>query len=240
MKVSNVLLWLAIPLIIWSCSTSSSNYQVVTPTEFTAKLKNHNTLILDVRPKAEFEKNQLPGARNLPVNDPEFDNKLKTVSKELKIMVYCHDGLDAEKVAGKISKAGFEVIALQGGITKWAEEGFNVVYKTGGSISNSNFTKVEDEFYHHIEGEKLVMIDFFTTWCGPCKMMAPFVDRLMREKSEEVTIMKIDIDREVGLGQKYKIESIPTLVLFKNGEQLYYKPGYHSYEDMLALIEKYK
>ena len=63
-----------------------------------------------------------------------------------------------------------------------------------------------------------VVVDFFATWCGPCKMIAPVLDQLAEEFGESACFVKVDVDEDRSLAQRYGIKSMPTLVLIKNGE----------------------
>lgn len=69
-----------------------------------------------------------------------------------------------------------------------------------------------------LESNELVLVDFFATWCGPCKMMAPVIDQLSEEMDGKAKIYKVDVDEARDLAAKYRIMSVPTLMFFKNGE----------------------
>jgi thioredoxin 1 len=68
-----------------------------------------------------------------------------------------------------------------------------------------------------IQSDKLVIVDFWAEWCGPCKMIAPLLDEVARELPDKVKIVKINVDQEQQLAQKYGIYNIPTLLFFKGG-----------------------
>jgi thioredoxin 1 len=68
-----------------------------------------------------------------------------------------------------------------------------------------------------IQADKLVIVDFWAEWCGPCKMIAPLLDELAREFPEKVKIVKVNVDHEQQLAQKFGIYNIPTLLFFKGG-----------------------
>ena len=79
-------------------------------------------------------------------------------------------------------------------------------------IINSN------EFNNTVESG-VVVVDFFATWCGPCKMLSPVIDELSGEL-ENVNFVKVDIDQSMDLAQKFRIVSVPTMKIFKNGEEV--------------------
>jgi thioredoxin 1 len=84
-----------------------------------------------------------------------------------------------------------------------------------GAISQLTDSNFEGEV---INSEKPVLVDFWAVWCGPCKVIAPEIEKLAEEKSEELKIGKLNVDENRDTAIKYGISSIPTLLLFKNGE----------------------
>ena len=83
----------------------------------------------------------------------------------------------------------------------------------------------EDTFDNVIDNAKLAMVDIWATWCGPCKMMGPVVDKLAEEYDGRVVVGKVDADEEMDLAQKFGIASIPTLIFFKDGVEFERKVG---------------
>ncbi len=69
-----------------------------------------------------------------------------------------------------------------------------------------------------LESDKPVLVDFWATWCGPCKMVAPVLDQIARDNGEKLTVAKIDIDANPGVARDFQIMSIPTMILFENGK----------------------
>lgn len=100
-------------------------------------------------------------------------------------------------------------------------------------ITKENF----DELITNNKG--LALVDFWATWCGPCQMEAPIIEALA-EELDDVTIGKVDVDAEMELAMKFAVSSIPTLMLFKNGECLSTQVGYRTKEELLDLIKNYR
>lgn len=69
-----------------------------------------------------------------------------------------------------------------------------------------------------LDSEKLVMVDFWATWCGPCRQIAPVIDELAMENGEKVKVGKLDVDSNQNSAMKYQVTNIPTILFFKNGE----------------------
>ena len=78
----------------------------------------------------------------------------------------------------------------------------------------------EAEFHKITKEQPLVLVDFFATWCGPCKMLSPVLEEMAEEMKGEVEIVKVDVDAQPALAASYQIMSVPTMLLFKNGAQM--------------------
>lgn len=92
-----------------------------------------------------------------------------------------------------------------------------------------------DNFNEIINSDKPTLVDFFATWCGPCKMQGPILDEVKNKVGAAANIIKIDVDRNSDLSAKYQIRSVPTLIIFKNGEPQWRASGLQQLE---VLIEK--
>ncbi|MGN0212920.1 MAG: thioredoxin [Muribaculaceae bacterium] len=93
-----------------------------------------------------------------------------------------------------------------------------------------------NEFEKLIAGDKPVLVDFFATWCGPCKMMAPVLEEVKGKVGDAATIIKVDVDRNNALAMSYGIQSVPTLMLFKQGQLLWRASGVQRADDLVRLI----
>ena len=80
---------------------------------------------------------------------------------------------------------------------------------------------MDNKFEELIASETLVLIDFYATWCGPCRTMHPILEELKKEKGERLRIAKIDVDKHENLATSLRIQSIPTLILYKKGQILW-------------------
>jgi len=80
-------------------------------------------------------------------------------------------------------------------------------------------------FQDIVKGETPTLVDFFATWCGPCKAMQPTLDQLKTDMNEKVRILKIDVDKNQAVAEKFKVRGVPTFVLFKNGEIIWRQSG---------------
>lgn len=96
-----------------------------------------------------------------------------------------------------------------------------------------------EKFTDIINSNQLTLVDFFATWCGPCKMMHPVLEQLKSELGEQVRIIKLDIDKNETMANAYRIQSVPTLMLFRKGETLWRQSGAMRLANLKSLIEQY-
>ncbi|MBK8955027.1 MAG: thioredoxin [Saprospiraceae bacterium] len=88
-----------------------------------------------------------------------------------------------------------------------------------------------------LEKENLVLVDFFTEWCGPCKMMAPIIEKVKSKSGSGVRIFKVDVDKNPSVIHQYKIMGVPTLILFKHGKIVWQHSGMISEQSLLQHIQ---
>lgn len=96
------------------------------------------------------------------------------------------------------------------------------------------------KFLDLISKNKPVLIDFYAEWCGPCKMLAPILKEVKDELGEAVSIIKIDVDKNPGLASKYQVRGVPTMLIFKQGQQLWRQSGVIQKNDLINIITKFK
>ena len=97
----------------------------------------------------------------------------------------------------------------------------------------SNFSEI-------INADKPVLVDFFADWCGPCKTLAPILQETKAELGDDVKIVKIDVDKNQELSEKYQVRGVPTLILFKNGQQLWRQSGVVQKSALVQLIRSHQ
>ena len=97
-----------------------------------------------------------------------------------------------------------------------------------------------ENFNDIINSEQLTLVDFFATWCGPCKMMQPVLEQLKDEMGESIRIIKIDVDKNNSLAMNYRVQSVPTLMLFRKGEMLWRQSGALRLNDLKAVVSQYQ
>lgn len=99
-------------------------------------------------------------------------------------------------------------------------------------ITEGNFEK------EVLENDKPVLVDFWAAWCGPCQMLAPILKEIAEEYEGKAVVGKVNVDEEPALAAKFSIASIPTMILFKNGEAVDKSIGFGSKAQINAMIDK--
>ena len=97
----------------------------------------------------------------------------------------------------------------------------------------------EAEFHKITKEQPLVLVDFFATWCGPCKMLSPVLEEMAEEMKGEVEIVKVDVAAPPALAASYQLMSVPTMLLFKNGEMIQRISGYQPKPQLSAFIKQF-
>jgi thioredoxin 1 len=106
-------------------------------------------------------------------------------------------------------------------------------------MDNSSVIKLDEANFDRelTQDDKPVIVDFWAEWCGPCKMIAPLLDEIAREKAGAVKVAKVNVDENQSLSIKYNIRAIPALLLFKNGQLRDQVTGVTSKKDLLNRVD---
>ncbi|MBU2920549.1 thioredoxin [Winogradskyella psychrotolerans] len=92
------------------------------------------------------------------------------------------------------------------------------------------------KFSEIINQDQPVLVDFFADWCGPCKMLSPILKQVKEAMGEDVSIIKIDVDKNQALASKYQVRGVPTMLLFKNGKQVWRQSGVLQKDEIINVI----
>ncbi len=98
---------------------------------------------------------------------------------------------------------------------------------------------MKSSFNNIINSDKPILVDFYADWCGPCKTLAPILKQVKEELGEAVKIVKIDVDKNQPLAVKYQVRGVPTMLLFKNGKQLWRQSGVLQKNDIVSIIKSH-
>lgn len=98
---------------------------------------------------------------------------------------------------------------------------------------------MKSKFSEIINDDKPVLVDFFATWCGPCKTLGPILDTVKAELGDAIKIIKIDVDKNQPLAAEYQVRGVPTMILFKDGKQLWRQSGVLQKHELVQIIQSH-
>ncbi len=96
-----------------------------------------------------------------------------------------------------------------------------------------------NDFNELIKSDKPTLVDFFATWCGPCRMQGPVLEEVKNKVGDTANVLKVDIDKNVELAQRYRVQSVPTIILFKSGEAVWRAVGLQHGDVLEAKIKEH-
>ena len=218
-------------------NASAQAVKHVSAQEFKAIIETGTGIILDVRSPQEVATGHLKNASIINYYDSDFESKLGLIQKDKEIYVYCRSGGRSAKAANILAKLGHpKVVNLKGGIGAWrAAELPTTLSKI--SVDENIKALTTDEFDKLLIENELVLVDFHTQWCAPCKKMSPVVDEIETEYKDKAMVLRIDLDTSTDLAKKYSVISVPTFIVFKSSSEVWRHAGIISKE---LLIEQIK
>ena len=95
------------------------------------------------------------------------------------------------------------------------------------------------DFSEIIKSEKPTLVDFYATWCGPCKVIAPILEEVATEVGDSAKILKVDIDNNMDAAKQYGVRSVPTLILFKEGKEVWRQSGVTPKQTLVETINRF-
>jgi thioredoxin len=212
----------------FSCQSQSNNISSVTtanqqdfklvPAAFQKTINStKDAVVMDVRTPDEFNSGGIANAVNVDFRDKYFETRVKDMDVNKIYFVYCLSGGRSGNAADFMRKNGFKnVYELAGGMLAWNKAAMPVTQATNGPIND----KINAEEYKSIiNSEKIVLIDFYAPWCGPCRQMLPLIEEISKEYEGKAKIIRINIDENKMLTKQLGIDEIPFFKLYKNGEE---------------------
>lgn len=98
---------------------------------------------------------------------------------------------------------------------------------------------MKSNFNAIIKGDVPVLVDFYADWCGPCKMLSPILKEVKDEMGDKVKIVKVDVDKNTELAARYQVRGVPTMILFKYGQQLWRQSGVLPRQQLLQILAQH-
>ena len=214
-----------------ACTNAQSGDNKLSATAFAEKIfRTPAAPVIDVRTPEEFAKGHLVKAKNIDWNGTDFDIQVTQLDKSKPVFVYCLSGGRSSAAAIKMRNDGFtKVYELNGGIMKWRAA--NLPEATDNTTLPPGMSR--QEFDALLSSEKIVLIDFYAEWCGPCKLMKPYLEEIANDMKDKVQVIRINVDNNPALCKELKIDELPVLQVYKNKGLSWANTGFISKEDVV-------
>lgn len=234
MKNIGLALAVLIALFIGACSNVNSQNALDAKAFATAIKAETAPQIIDVRTTEEFAGGFIEGATNLPVGSEAFNKGVAGLDKNKAVYVYCLSGGRSGNAAKELTQLGFKkVYNLKGGTLAWQNEGNTLATKVNTPKKEAGLTRAQ---YDSQIAKGEVLVDFYATWCGPCKKMEPELAKI--SAAGKVQVIRIDVDKNPELAKSFNINEIPIVYAYRDGKQLITLIGYQTQEMLLAPFKK--
>lgn len=232
---------ITLTLLLFSCSVGQDNSVEKTnlsSTEFFEKIKEiDNPQIIDVRTPGEFAGGYIEGATNIDWNGSNFNEEIAKLDKTKPVLVYCLSGGRSASAAKEMRKQGFEhVLELGKGMLGWRAD--KMPETKGDSKADASSKGMTMDKYKELinNPDKLVLIDFYAEWCGPCKRMEPYLKTIAASEKDKLVLIRIDADDNPELCQALNVSALPTMKMYKDNKLVWDNLGLVTEEDLMKVI----
>lgn len=221
------------------CGASSQQLFNVDAKTFADKIELEEGIVLDVRTPGEYSRGHIKNATLISTSDQEFVHKVKLLQKDKPIYVYCLTGSRSRAVSYYLYQNGYaKVYNLQRGIVEWNQLGYPIE-QSNQVVASANKTYSTTDFSNLVNSNTLVLVNFHAPWCAPCKKMAPMIEDVKNEFAGKAKVEKVDIESNKSLQTSYEVQSIPGLILFKDGKEVWRHTGVIEYNVLTNTMNKY-
>lgn len=214
----------------------SAQDKQLTIREFAAILNtSKNAQILDARSPEEFAVNHIKGAINVDLKDVAGTEKTITaLNPKYPTFSYSINNGRSSVLAKKLREKGFEkVYELPGGLGNWVGAGNPLQ-----SFNNKGLAISSKQYQELIQSKELVLVDFGSKFCGGCRKLVPVLDSLDNNRASNLKIVRIEFDNNPELVKEQEIKALPTLKLYKNGQEVWLNKGHIVYQQLLSTIQQ--
>ena len=224
-------------ILLIACSSNSQTFTNLSPKEFKSVFEKENAILLDVRTPQEINGGMIENASTIDFYDADFSKKIAKIQKDKTVYVYCKSGGRSSKAAKMLLESGqAKVVNLKGGIMAWNTNRMPLTKSTSKKDHSMQELSISD-FDNMLSKNSLVLADFHTIWCVPCRKMSPIVDELKVEYESSAEILRIDMDKSELLADSYNIKAVPTFVLFKDSKEIWRHTGLISKEELENILK---
>lgn len=220
-------------------SGKDANVQVLDLPAFEKTIADGQAQLIDVRTPAEFAGGHVANAVNMDVNGSDFSTRITQLDKTKPVVVYCLSGGRSSDASEQLLKAGFTTVYnFEGGMLAWRNAGKPEDKATATSTTPAETAAVSDEsnelkpvnmtvadYTAKTASKKYVLVDYNASWCGPCRMIKPFIHKIAGEHKSDLLLLDIDVDQNQQLAGHKNITSIPFLELYQDGKLIWTQLG---------------
>ena len=226
-------------VLLLGCSSNSQSYINLKPIEFQTSFEKEGCIILDVRTPQEVSSGAIENASTIDFYDQDFERKISKIQKDKTVYVYCKSGGRSSQAAKLLVKSGqAKVVNLNGGIMAWQSAQLPLIQTSKKEDKSIQKLSISD-FDCILSQNNLVLADFHTLWCMPCRKISPVIDELKEEYISSAYILRIDIDKSELLSESFDINTVPTLILFKDSKEIWRHTGLISKKELTQLLDSH-
>ena len=227
---------LLIALFVFAQLSLSAQNNVLGPADFDKGIKQQKVQILDVRTSGEFNQSHLANAMQADwLNPQEFQERTKYLDSNLPVFIYCQAGVRSHNAAEFLrSQKHLNVVELDGGISNWISAGLPVVQVT--KVPQMSL----ETYQKSIPKTGLCLVDFNAKWCAPCVKMKPSIDSLSQHYKQLCSVGQIDGAVQTEILKPILVVGFPTLIIYKDGLEVWRHQGFMTFDDLLAKLNSFK